>query len=171
MKLLLRITLVSILFIASKTNTIAQVKIDETNLLTRLKGLINLNSDDAEKYFTDQHYTRLSKQTVAQPTYSMDLYKFKIQDQTSSYLLSAIAGSINAAGYITYNEDEYQADIKIFKDAGFVPGEASSGSGQTVYAKENMRVVIQQKTAGGKVFYVMMLSDIAKTAALIGAKK
>jgi len=156
-----------------KTGARAQVNIDETNLITRLSGLNALAVADAGKYFTDHGYSLFSKQTIPQPTYSMDLYKYKIKDQTSSYILTAIADQVASSGCITYHEDEYQQAVKTIKDMGYVPGEATTAeSGKTVYAKGNMRFIVQKKAAAnGSVFYVMALSDVLKVGQLAAGKK
>lgn len=84
----------------------------------------------------------------------------------------AISGSVSGAGYITYNEDEHQDALKIIKEAGFIPGEAMTPeSGKTLFTKGNLSFLIQQKTTNNKTFYVMMLSDLLKTAQLSGIKK
>ncbi len=173
MKIILHTYIVLLFLLVSGTGAKAQANIDETNLITRLSGLNSLNVSDAEKYFTDHGFTLLSKQTVQQPTYSMDLYKYKLKDQTSSYLLTVIAGSVTGSGFITYNEDDYQQAMKIIKDMGFTPGEVMTPeSGKTVFAKGNLRFLIQQKkSASDKIFYVMMLNDLLKVAQLSGLKK
>ncbi|ASU35475.1 hypothetical protein [Mucilaginibacter xinganensis] len=174
MKTILRTGLIVLLMLVIKTGASAQVIIDETNLITRLSGLNSLTIADAGKYFTDHNYSQFSKQTIQQPTYSMDLYKYKTKDQTDSYILSAIGGQVASAGRITYSEDEFQLAVKTVKDMDYVPGEAAAPeSGKTIYAKGNMRFIIQKKAAAnGNIFYVMSLSDILKTGQLAaGAKK
>jgi len=173
MRKTLRACLFILFLLVIKTEANAQAKIDETNLLTRLSSLNALNVADAGQYFTDHGYSLLSKQTIPQATFSLDLYKYKIKDQTSSYNLTVIAGQVSASGCITYSEDEYQQALKLIKDAGFVPGEATSPeSGKTIYAKGNLRFMIQKKAAAnGSVFYVMQLSDLMRIAELSGLKK
>lgn len=173
MKTILRTGLVVLLMLVIKTGATAQVNIDETNLITRLSGLNALTIADAAKYFTDHNYSQFSKQTIQQPTYSMDLYKYKTKDQTGSYILSVIADQVASSGCITYNEDEYLLAVKTIKDMGYVPGEATTAeSGRTIYAKGNMRFLVQKKAAAnGSIFYVMTLSDILKAGQLAGAKK
>jgi hypothetical protein len=172
MKIILRTCLVSLFLLSFTIGLKAQVNVDETNLVTRLSALNNLGITEAVKYFTDHGYALLSKQTIPQPTYSMDLYKYRLKDQTSSYILMAISGSVSGAGYITYNEDEHQDALKIIKEAGFIPGEAMTPeSGKTLFTKGNLSFLIQQKTTNNKTFYVMMLSDLLKTAQLSGIKK
>ncbi|MCO5946582.1 hypothetical protein [Mucilaginibacter flavidus] len=169
MKKILRAALVVLLMLVIKTGVTAQVKIDETNLITRLSGLSTLAVADAEKYFTDHDYSLFSKQTIQQPTYSMDLYKYKIKDQTGSYLLTAIGGQVASSGCITYKEEEYQQAVKIITDMGYVPGESA---GKTIYSKGNMSFLTQKKTAAnGSIFYVMTLSDLVRVAQLAGIKK
>jgi hypothetical protein len=173
MKTILRTVLVVLLMLVIKTGAMAQVKIDETNLITRLSGLNTLAVDDAGKYFTDHGYSLFSKQTIPQPNFSMDLYKYKIKDQTGSYILTVIAGQVTGSGCITYIEDEYQRAVKTIKDMGYVPGEATTPeSGKTIFAKGDMRFLVQKKAAtNGSIFYVMTLSDVLKTGQLAGAKK
>jgi len=169
MKKILRAAFVVLLMLVIKTSVTAQVKIDETNLITRLSGLNALALADAEKYFTEHNYSLFSKQTVQQPTYSMDLYKYKIKDQTGSYLLTVIGGQIANSGCITYNEDEYLQAVKLITDMGYVSGESA---GKTIYSKGNMSFLTQKKTAAnGSIFYVMTLSDLLKVAQLAGVKK
>jgi len=172
MKTIFRAALIMLLMLGIRPGAMAQVNIDETNLITRLSGLSTLGVDDAGKYLIDHGYSLFSKQTIQQPTYSMDLYKYKIKNQNGSYLLSAIAGQVASSGCITYNEDEYQQAVKNIKDMGYVPGEATSPeSGKTIYAKGNMRFLVQKKAAAnGSTFYVMTLSDVLKAGQLSGAK-
>ena len=150
----------------------AQSVVDETNLITRLSSLNSLPVADAENYLTGKGYSLFSKQTIPQPTFSMDLYKYKIKDQSGSYTLTAIAGKVASSGCITYNEEEYQQAVKAIKDMGYGPGEATTPeSGKTIYAKGNMRFLVQRKAAAnGSIFYVMALSDVVKTAQLSGLK-
>ena len=170
MKKTLYLSLFLLLLCVLRAN--AQAGIDETNLITRLTSINNLNVTDAVKYFTDRSYTLVSKQTVPQATFSMDLYKYRLEGQTASYLFSVIAGAVSGAGYITYNEDEYTQAIKTITDLGFVPGEATAPeSGKTIYAKGNFRLMVQKKVANNKTFYVMMYSDLLKVATLSGFKK
>jgi hypothetical protein len=173
MKSILRIQLVLLFLIAFNIGSKAQATIDETNLITRLSGLNNLDTISAPKYFISHNYYLFSKHTVPQATFSIDLYKYKIKDQASSYLLSVIAGKVTGSGYITYSEDEYQQALKTITSMGFVPGEATvPGSGESLYAKGNLRFLVQKKTAANNsLFYVLMLSDILKTAQLSGLKK
>jgi hypothetical protein len=173
MKMILRTCLALLLLIVFKTELKAQDNIDESNLITRLSGLNSLNASEAAKYFTDHNYSLLSQHTIPQATYSMDMYKYKMKDQTSSYLLTIILDKVAGSGYITYNEDEYQQAVKIIKDMGFVSGEAMTPeSGKTLYAKGNLRFIIQKKTAANNsVFYMIMLNDLLKVAQLSGLKK
>jgi hypothetical protein len=169
MKIITHAGLILLFCLVLKTGANAQNKIDETNLITRLSGLNNLTADEAGKYFTDQGYTLLSKQSIPQATYTMDLYKYKLKN---SYLLTVITGSVAGSGIITYNEDDYTQALKIIKDMGFTPGEATSPeSGKTLFAKGDLRFIIQKKTTGDKTFYVMMLNDLLKIAKLAGLKK
>jgi hypothetical protein len=172
MKKTLHTCLLLLFLLALKTTVVAQVKIDETNLLTRLSGLNMLSAAEAEKYFTDHGYTLFSKKTVSQPTYSMELYKFKLSGETSSYLLTVIGGEVCGSGQITYNEDDYQQALKIIAAIGFVAGEATTpGSGKTLFAKGDLRFLVQKQTVDGKSFYVMMLNDLLKIAKQAGFKK
>lgn len=172
MKKTLRTCLVLLILLSAKPEVKAQAAIDETNLITRLSGLGNLSAADAEKYFTDHGYTLFSKKTVPQATYSMDLYKYKITGQTTSYLLSVIADGVSGVGEITYSEDDYKDALKVTKDMGFVPSDAANPDpGKTVYAKGDVRFVVQIQSVNGKTFYVMMLSDLLKTVKLAGLKK
>jgi hypothetical protein len=63
--------------------------------------------------------------------------------------------------------------VKIIKDMGYAPGEATAADpGKTVYAKGDMRFIIQKKAAAnGTTFYVMALSDVLKVGQLAGLKK
>ena len=169
MKITLRAGMLLLFLLVLKSGVQAQTKIDETNLITRLSGLNSLTVDEAGKYFTDKGYTLSSKQTVPQATYSMDLYKYKSND---SYLLTVIAGSVAGSGIITYNEDDYLQAVKIITDMGFTSSEATSPeSGKTLFAKGDLRFIIQKKTVNNKTFYVMMLNDLSKIVKLAGLKK
>jgi len=169
MKIALR-TAMPLLFLCFLTIAAnSQIKLDETNLITRLSGLNNLTIDEAGKYFTDQGYTLLSKQTIPEGSYSMDLYKYKLNN---SYLLTVIAGGVGGSGIITYAEDDYLQAVKIITDMGFTPTEAVTPEAtRMVYGKGNLRFIIQKKTAYNKTFYVMMLNDLAKIVKLAGLKK
>jgi hypothetical protein len=172
MKIILRLCLLLLFFSVTKLHAQAHINVDETNLITRLSSLNNSSIADAEKYFTQLGYILVSKQTVPQPKYSMELYKYRLKDQTSSYLLSTIADSVSGSGNITYNEDEYQKAVKTIRDFGFTDGEPTTPeSGKTLFAKGNLRFLIQKKTTNDKTFYVMMLSDLLKVARLLGLKK
>lgn len=169
MKKALLTCLIVLLLMGLKNNVNAQIKIDETNLLTRLAGLNTLNAIDAGKYLTDLGYSLVSKQNVPQAGYSMDLYKYRLKD---SYLLTVISGNVAGSGILTYSEDDYLQTLKIIKDMDFAPGEATSPeSGKTLYAKGDLRFIIQKKTVGEKTFYVMMLNDLVKIVKLAGLKK
>ena len=172
MKIILRTCFILLFLQVLGTRVKAQATIDETNLITRLSGLNSLNISDAEKYFIDHGFTLLSKQTIPQATYSMDLYKYKLKDQPSSYLLTVISGGVTGSGLITYNEEDYQQAVKIVTDMSFTLGEAMTPeSGKTVFAKGNLRFLIQKKSTNNKIFYVMMLNDLLKMAQLSGLKK
>jgi hypothetical protein len=173
MKTILRTGLVVLLMLAIKTGATAQVNIDETNLITRLSGLNALTIADAGKYFTDHNYSLFDKGISQLPTYSVDLYTYKIKGQTDRYCLNVIAGQITSSGIITYNDDEYQQAMKAIKDMGYVPGKSPLAEyGETIYEKGNMHFIVQKKAfADGRTFCAMSLVDVLKFGQLSGAKK
>jgi hypothetical protein len=147
----------------------AQVKIGESSLVTQLFDLNKCDTLQACKFYTDKHYPLILHQTLAQPAYSLTVYKYKPAGQLNSYLLSAIKGQIVTAGYITYQGEEYLAIMKTIIGMGFRLNEdAGAGTTKMVYLKDNFSFIAEKKMAGSTVFYVVALSDLAKTEGLMG---
>lgn len=94
--------------------THAQIKVDESNLITRLAGLYTHTPAEVETYFITRGFT------VKDVTKKRLMKKYTSRDSSGNYLVSAVNNCIFSINYITHADRDHQNALKVIKNMGFV---------------------------------------------------
>jgi hypothetical protein len=143
--------------------------VDETNFATRLLSITKLNIHGARSYFSTDAYSYGGNSTgTLNEGAIIDLYKYNVNNQNSTYLYQIVADSVCASGYITDKESEFQQIKNSFINMGF--GQVDTliaGTEKTILMKGYLKLAIQTKQSNDNTYYIIMLTDIDKVARLI----
>ncbi len=168
MKKVLFSTSIILFFLLMGNKNFAQA-VDETNFATRLLSITKLNIHGARSYFSTDAYSYGGNSTgTLNEGAIIDLYKYNVNNQNSTYLYQIVADSVCTSGYITDKESECQQIKNNFISLGFAQVDTLiAGSEKTILLKGDLKLSIQIKQSNGITYYIIMLTDIDKVARLI----
>jgi len=149
----------------------AQPKVNNADIVKQLFDLVKSDTTTAFRFYRDNHCDVILRQNINKPTFVMTVSKFRVKGETNSYMPSSIRDKTIAAGYITYQPEEFDAIMKKVIEMGFKLNEkAGVGTNKMVYMYSNFSFVVEKHTEVAKPFYALALSDLAKTEQLMAGK-
>ena len=153
----------------------AQVKVDESNLVTQLLSIGAGTPAQADGYFIGKKYKLVSKSEKKLGDYTGEVSKYKIADSTDSYGIIALKEKIINSMYISYSKTFYLKTLDDAAKMGFKPTEAATpDAAQTVYSRGDERFIVRVasvKSVKDKTFYVFSASNLVLTSRAMAEAK